>query len=348
MKIKGMLFILFAACVGHIGAMDPDESAEEQLQRLIKEKFPMELHFDILDQMMKLPFPRSNQGDFAKRYLNYLMSRDKDRVGIDFKKIYLNKFAKKWYLTYGRELKLPATWIKKYFPGQTPEQVLDYGLSIQDYLDSPVLKEKIQIKTTRGEVTLDLSKMKINDLNGLQKIPNIETVQKLYLDHNQLTTIQPNTFAGLTNLTHLSISRNQLTTIQPNAFAGLNNLQWLFLNNNQLNTIQTNAFAGLTNLRNLLLYNNQLSTILPNTFAGLPNLQMLSLNINQLSTILPNTFAGLTNLRVLDLNNNQLKTIQPGAFTGLTNLETLSLSKNPLDPQAQKAIKEALPAVDLY
>ncbi len=259
MKIKGMLFILFVACVGHIGAMEPDKgTAENQLQKLIKEKFPLELEFDILDQMMKLPFPRSNQGDFAKRYLNYLMSRDKDRVSIDFKKKYLNKFAKKWYLNYGRELKLPATWIKRNFPGKTPEQVLDYGLSIQDYLDNPALKEKIHLTTPYNDIELDLSSMKINNLQGLQNIPNIKTVQKLYLNKNKLTIIPTNAFAGLPNLTELVLDKNKLTTIQPNAFAGLTNLKTLWLSNNQLTTIPPNTFAGLPNLRGLILERNQL------------------------------------------------------------------------------------------
>ena len=321
MKIKGIVFILFAACVGHIGAMDSDKgTAEERLQRLIEEKFPMELHFDILEQMMELPFPTSNQGDFAQRYLNYLMSRD---VDLNLKKQYLNKFAKKWYLTYGRELKLPATWIKKHFPGQTQKQVLDYGFSIQDYLDSPILKEKIHLTS---QTDLDLSNMKINNLYGLQNIPNINTVQTLYLHHNQLEDIPTNAFAGLTNLEWISLSGNQLSTIQPNAFAGLPNLVWLYLSNNRLTTIQPEAFAGLTNLKRLLL------------------------NENQLRTIQAKAFTGLTNLEELFLDNNQMTIIkQPKAFAGLTKLYRFDLYDNQLDKKTEDALRKALQAnINLY
>ncbi len=331
MKIKGMLFILFAAFVGHIGAMDSDrETAKDQLQKLIEEKLPAELHLLTLEikigQLLEAPFPEKVNPKFAINYLSLITPFSQG-----YKKIYLNKFAKHWYLKYGKELKL-SDWIKKHFPGQTPEQVLDYGFSINDYLNSPVLINKIQITTRWGETQLNLSNMKINNLHGLQKIPNIDTVQILHLNNNQqLTIIQSKAFAGLTNLQTLYLVHNQqLSTILTDAFAGLTNLEVLYLENNQLSTIQSNAFADLTNLQTLYLNNNQLSTIQSNAFADLTNLQRLHLENNQLSTIQSKAFAGLTNLQTLYLENNQLSTIQPDAFAGLTNLEVLYLENNQL------------------
>ncbi len=116
-----------------------------------------------------------------------------------------------------------------------------------------------QISTVLGEISLRFFYMKINDLKGLQNIPNIKTVQYLAFENNQLSTIQPDAFAGLTNLKELYLGYSKLTTIQPNAFAGLKNLEWLALDNNQLTTIkQPKAFAGLTKLGRFELYDNQL------------------------------------------------------------------------------------------
>ncbi len=287
MKIKGMLFILFAACVGHIGAMEPDKgTAEERLQRLIEEKLPAELQMQILatkiNQLLGAQFPKNPSIEFIKSYLSLIA-----QFPMKYKKEYLNKFAKQWYLNYGKdygkELKI-SLWTKRNFPGQTPEQVLYYGFSIQDYLDSPVLRKPQITLTNYGETKqLNWYSKRINNLHGLQNIPNIKTVQSLSLADNQLTTIQPNAFAGLPNLTTLKLAKNQLSTIPINAFAGLTNLTMLNLSSNQLKDIQPNAFAGLTNLTHLSLRYNQLKDIQPNAFAGLTNLRELNLANNQLN-----------------------------------------------------------------
>ncbi len=370
MKIKGIVFILFAACVGHIGAMDPDESAEDPMLKLVTEQLPAEIGELIfakkIDQILKAPFPKEELLNFAQNYLSLIT-----QFPMKTKKRYLNEFAKKWYLNYGKELELSA-WIKKHFPGQTPEQVLYYGFSIQDYLTSPALQNKMPlVRTVREETRLDLSNMKINDLQGLQKIPNISNLSLLGLARNQLTTIPPNAFAGLTSLETLALWGNQLTTIQPNAFAGLPNLEYLRLQQNQLTTIQPNAFAGLTRLYMLRLARNQLTTIPPkafagltrltylfldrnqlttiptDAFAGLPSLYELRLEDNQLSTIPTAALAGLTNLRELSLGNNQLSTIPTDALAGLPKLRELRLGNNKLDEKTKKAIKKALPGVKI-
>ena len=287
MKIKGMLFILFAACVGHIGAMEPDKDKEPGPKRQrtseISQTFqPLTLSQQALIQTAK----QLAQDVHSKKDIKSLLST----IPTDLHVPLLAEIGRQYYILYGEKINTGQEW----------------GVSIQDYLNSPVLQNKIQITTFRGKTELTLVNMKINNLSGLQNIPNIGTVQILRLNHNQLRTIQTNAFAGLTNLTYLSLYNNQLTIILTKAFAGLTNLQSLFLNHNQLTIISTNAFAGLTNLTYLTLSNNQLRTIQTNAFAGLTNLTKLFLNNNQLTIIQPNAFAGLPNLRNLTLSNNQL------------------------------------------
>ena len=98
MKKIGLIIFLLGIFV--LGAMEPTKgTAAEQLQSLIAQKLPLELQFTILDKMMALPFPTSNQGVFAQNYLNFLMST---YANLTLKKMYLNKFAKKWNLNYGK------------------------------------------------------------------------------------------------------------------------------------------------------------------------------------------------------------------------------------------------------
>ena len=218
MKIKGMLFILLAACVGHIGAMDAPKGlpATSKATEILRVAWP----------------PRPDQA-IAEKFFTLIATFPKIKTQED----YLTAFENRWKRKYKEDL----------------------GFSIKDYLTIPALQKKIQITTVLGKLTLNLQLMKINNLQGLQNIPNIKTVQKLYLNKNKLTIIPTNAFAGLPNLTELVLDKNKLTTIQPNAFAGLTNLKTLWLSNNQLTTIPPNTFAGLPNLKRLGLNNNQLT-----------------------------------------------------------------------------------------
>ena len=220
MKIKGMLFILFVACVGHIGAMDAPKGlpANVKAANILKVAWPNKIR---------------DGKKIADEFFNLIATFPKIKTQED----YLTAFENRWKRKYKEDL----------------------GFSIKDYLTIPALKNKIQIKTDRGKIYLDLDNMKINNLYGLQNIPNIKTVQSLYLGSNKLTTIQSNAFAGLPNLKELVLLANQLTTIQPKAFAGLLNLTTLYLSYNQLKAIPTNALAGLTNLTRLDLFDNKLT-----------------------------------------------------------------------------------------
>ncbi len=157
MKIKGVLFVPFVVCVGYFGAMEPDKgTAQGQLQSLITQQLPEELQIIILTEtinQLEAPFPKKPGIKLAMKYLSLIA-----QFSLTYKKQYLNEFAKKWYLNYGKELKLPSTWLARHFPGQNPKQVLDYGFSIQDYLNSPILKKKIKIIVQRE--LLDLRGMK--------------------------------------------------------------------------------------------------------------------------------------------------------------------------------------------
>ncbi|MDA8002022.1 MAG: fibronectin type III domain-containing protein, partial [Alphaproteobacteria bacterium] len=65
-----------------------------------------------------------------------------------------------------------------------------------------------------------------------------------------IAALKSGDFAGLANVTELSLSHNQLTTLPANAFAGLDKLTQLDLSSNhrRLTTLPANAFAGLDKL----------------------------------------------------------------------------------------------------
>ncbi len=262
-------------------------------------------------------------------------------------------------------------YIKKHIVMQQKGITKEY--SVADYINDHIRThgKQPQITTSNGLVTLKLKNQRLTDLEGLQLIKNINTVQYLDLGYNQLTTIQPgtfngfdnlinlnlfdnqittihvNTFNGLTNLQDLNLGKNQITTLHAHTFNNLTNLQDLNLGTNRITTIQTNTFNSLTSLRKLGLYNNQITTLHANIFNSLTNLRKLGLYNNQITTLHANIFNSLTSLQTLNLGKNKLTTIQPTMFSSLNNLQTLHIISNQLTATIINQIKQALPHVQV-
>jgi hypothetical protein len=171
----------------------------------------------------------------------------------------------------------------------------------------------------------------IDSLDGIGDFDWMTTpATQLWLYGNQLSSIEPNAFTGLANLTSLDLEGNWLSTIEMGAFSGLPNLTYLSLRDNQLSSIESSAFSGPTDLMELDLEDNKLSRLESGAFSGLVNLTLLSLGGNHLSSIESSDFIGLTNLRGLGLWGNRLSSIEPYTFSGMPNLTWLNLEGNQL------------------
>ena len=177
--------------------------------------------------------------------------------------------------------------------------------------------------------------------NGLTKL------KTLYLNNNQIKIIDPDTFNGLTKLQKLFLSNNQIKSIEPDTLNILTNLTELFLTSNQITTIVYGSFNGLTNLRVLEISNNNITIIEHGAFTGLTNLTGIYLMSNKIS-INPNIFKELTNLQELYLQDNKITTIQLGTFTGLTNLQQLFLNNCRVTRIEPNTFKELTNLQQLY
>ena len=183
-----------------------------------------------------------------------------------------------------------------------------WKLSINDLIDYK------EIATNNYQ--LDLSGFYLASLDGLQRMPNL---QSLHLTNNQITTLN-NNFNGLNNLRVLYLSYNQITALG-NSLKDLNNLEVLNLDNNQITTLG-NSFHGLNNLDCLILSNNQITT-------------------------LGNSLKDLNNLEVLDLSKNQITTLG-NSFNGLNKLNELSLSGNPLNVESRALVIQLRSLLDYF
>jgi hypothetical protein len=123
-----------------------------------------------------------------------------------------------------------------------------------------VVNEPRRIKIKRGWVPgswiLDLNNRDINSLRGIEDIPGIEKVTRLYLSNNDIETIESGDFASALNLQVLTLSNNNINTIENNAFAGLKNLKVLDLSNNNIESIRPDGLNGMPGLRFLGMSSN--------------------------------------------------------------------------------------------
>ncbi|XP_069489176.1 fibromodulin [Ambystoma mexicanum] len=182
----------------------------------------------------------------------------------------------------------------------------------------------------------------LNENIGRRVFSKLRSLERLYLDHNNLTRVP----AGLPrSLRELHLSYNQLPRIQNNALEGLENLTSAHFHRNQIQDVGS-AFKGLKSLVFLDLSNNNLRKVpdsLPDTveqlylefnniniipaeyFKSFRNLQYLRISHNHLTNdgIPSNTFNS-SSLLELDLSHNRLQRIPPVN----TNLEHLYLQGN--------------------
>ncbi|KAE8734098.1 Receptor like protein 33 [Hibiscus syriacus] len=197
---------------------------------------------------------------------------------------------------------------------------------------------------------LDLSQNRFTALPDQIQEPN--SVQHVYLDHNDIQGEIPSFFFGLVNLVDLDLSSNNFSgVIKLDELSKLKSLEELDLSNNKLlswscdngvnSTFQKlrtlsmsscnverfpNVLRSATSLTQLDLSNNKIQgSILKWETEGWERLRFLNLSHNLLTGF--EQFRG-KNLEILDLRSNQLQGHLP--FDLPSSLEILSISENKL------------------
>ena len=146
-----------------------------------------------------------------------------------------------------------------------------------------------------------------NSLSGpLPSLANLTSLQKLYLDNNNFTSIPPGFFQGLTSLQILTLSQN------------LDLAPW---------TIPT-ELSQATSLVTLYASNANIIGSLPDIFGSFRSLQDIRLSYNNLSGTLPKSFggSGIQNLWLNNQQNGLSGTID--VLSSMTQLSQVWLQKN--------------------
>ncbi|XP_044077356.1 transforming growth factor beta activator LRRC32 isoform X2 [Siniperca chuatsi] len=211
--------------------------------------------------------------------------------------------------------------------------------------------------------TVKIINLSYNSLQSLTFGENaLQSLEKLFLQGNDLTTLDHQIFQRLPSIKHLQLQQNNLEicALDQNhrgppdcvSFSSIPNLQFLYLSENNLRTLPANAFAntplklldlslnpgldmdkdslsGLEySLVHLLLRENNISSL--NTdLSSLRSLKDVDLSTNHL-TILP-MWIKESSIESLNLQNNNLVTLEYSTMLALEHsLKTLYMGSNPL------------------
>ena len=150
-------------------------------------------------------------------------------------------------------------------------------------------------------------------------------------DEPRIDSFKAGDFAGLSNLTFLSIWATDLTELPTGVFNGLSRLRELNMHTNRnLATLPSGIFDGLTLITELHMNHNAIAELPAGVFEDLQVLRVLNLGGNELTTLPEGVFDNLTHLEELVIRGNGLTTLPEGIFDNLTDLERLYLNHNGL------------------
>nr|XP_054756460.1 platelet glycoprotein V-like [Lytechinus pictus] len=209
---------------------------------------------------------------------------------------------------------------------------------------------------------LHLSRNRISSINK-NDLPPSSTIEKLYLDSNQIYILEDGAFAGQKRLEILYMADNLISNISTGLFSKLsmimqldlsyNNIgadfktQYDFLNDDiptpKTGEVGVSSHSGLgpplnfsewftpnvaPKLEYLNLEANDIQTIAQNAFKLFPVLTSINLAYNQLIALPPQVLHTLSNLQILDLSGNRLRELPYELFQKNTRLEVIKLNKN--------------------
>lgn len=154
--------------------------------------------------------------------------------------------------------------------------------------------------------TANISDCSLNS-TGVESISVLAGLRKLDLSYNLITTLTVNLFANLRKLAVLNLEHNRLTFVKREVFAGLGfSMRELYLSANNITAIQPLSFSTMTNLIILYINDQNLSMSLTqlNLFHGLNqslhtlSLQNVELNASHLIFVMKQ----FSNVQVLRLD----------------------------------------------
>lgn len=168
---------------------------------------------------------------------------------------------------------------------------------------------------------------------NLQRIPNRSvdvTTTKLLASHNNLTSLENNTFAAFPQLrlTTISLDHNVISEVDSNSFKGLKNLKQLSVSHNMIVNLRSATFADTKRLQELYVSDNVLTKIHPKLLKMNSHLRVFDAANNRIRFLPSDLFMNNTKLIEVCVNGNELSFLNNEQFQHNPGLKTVRLENN--------------------
>uniref|UniRef100_A0A061SM89 Leucine rich repeat protein n=2 Tax=Tetraselmis sp. GSL018 TaxID=582737 RepID=A0A061SM89_9CHLO len=226
---------------------------------------------------------------------------------------------------------------------QIPKQVeyflADHGSSMKSLnLESNCIETCPEVFAMPNLVSLNLADNRLTTVSS--SFAGLSQLTTLSLEKNRLAAV-PDVIGYCGSLTYLDLSHNKLQWI-PESFASLRRLKTFKVERNKLSHMPL-IVCSMTSLKELNFANNSITGV-PSDVGKLKQLQILRLENNHL-TSLPLTVGALwSSLLELYLSKNDLSHLPP-SLAACRKLEVLDLSLNPLQFPPLSVVEQGLQPV---
>ena len=141
------------------------------------------------------------------------------------------------------------------YNNEVVERFSNYNDNAEEYIkhlqkpSCPFCKEELDCSKTDHNFiqhaftvpSIILNRAKLIEITGLTE-EELQQIDYLNLNDQNISQIDDNTFAGLSNLKNVILRNNKITNITHSTFNGLTSLIALVLSDNHINSIDINAF----------------------------------------------------------------------------------------------------------
>ncbi|CAM1296892.1 Uncharacterised protein g1676 [Pycnogonum litorale] len=177
---------------------------------------------------------------------------------------------------------------------------------------------------------------------GSSSFSRFRKLEMIKLHKNDIRFIEYSTFEFISaepnTIWKIDLSTNKISSIASNAFRHLSQLKVLTLYQNEIGNLVNNQFDGLVNLNFLDIALNRIKT-LNTSLSPLINLKILAFSENKVKSLDKKTFYGLEHLTHIEAGDNLIQSIENTTFDSLIALEELTISDNRLDQRSMAVVE---------
>lgn len=180
-----------------------------------------------------------------------------------------------------------------------------------------------------------LSKLNLND-NVIQHISsgvfNKLNISVLFLNKNEISSIDSDAFDDMPNLTKIKLNSNKLSAWKSEWFKRTPRLETVLVRRNAIEEVQKYAFKNLAAngipVLNIYLSKNLIKIIHPQAFSGVAIWGDVFLDRNKLTQLNGDIFENVHSIRKLNFSRNNISSISENLFKTAKTVGMLDLTAN--------------------